>query len=609
MTARGRTHAFHCRWTVCLSLLLGLSLEAAAGSSILAELRTEDRLKLSSKLISELAEEKGSQPARELLVTLKHQLPPFQSTSRMRYEQNQSARAAIQKSRTEFLKHWASDELKLIRSYQTLPLIKIRLDSDRQLIRLAALEAVMAISLDEPIFANLNQSLPLTHQQDTIIAGLTASGQTIAIVDTGLDYTREAFGYCSSPGVPQSCRVRAAVEIASEDYQLDTQGHGTFVSAIVADSAPGSQLIGLDIFDGSQAATSDLLLAIEWIVANRDTYNITVANFSLGGATPYYSPCDSFLNPHRTAFATLVANDIVPVVASGNNGFSNALVSPACLSDSIAVGAVYDANVGSRSWSACSDTTTATDQIACFSNGASFLDLLAPGAMILAGGYQGGGTSMAAPHVAAAASMLRARDPSKSVVEIRAALNTSPTQITDNRNGFSHPRLDMRGPLTPFHDDFAQAQLLSSDSGQISGTTLFTVVETDEPGSQEQSQWFRFAPAMSATYSFSLIADSELVSVNIYRIDDEGFEGLNFVTLVEAGSTTQISLDAQSQYAIQLGSSASASHSDFTLSYEPIPADTTPPQFEEIPFLPVWLYPVFAGFLLFVNKVRHRNLS
>ncbi len=41
----------------------------------------------------------------------------------------------------------------------------------------------------------------------------------------------------------------------------------------------------------------------------------------------------------------------------------------------------------------CSDPTTAADKVACFSNGGSLVTLLAPGAMITAGGYTMGGTS------------------------------------------------------------------------------------------------------------------------------------------------------------------------------------------------------------------------
>ena len=48
--------------------------------------------------------------------------------------------------------------------------------------------------------------------------------------------------------------------------------------------APGVKVINLDVFQTDGTATwSDLLSAVNWAVANRDVYNITAINLSLGG--------------------------------------------------------------------------------------------------------------------------------------------------------------------------------------------------------------------------------------------------------------------------------------------------------------------------------------
>lgn len=48
--------------------------------------------------------------------------------------------------------------------------------------------------------------------------------------------------------------------------------------------APGVKLINLDVFaPNGDAEWSDLIAAVDWTVANRDRYNITVMNLSLGG--------------------------------------------------------------------------------------------------------------------------------------------------------------------------------------------------------------------------------------------------------------------------------------------------------------------------------------
>lgn len=50
--------------------------------------------------------------------------------------------------------------------------------------------------------------------------------------------------------------------------------------------APGVKLIGLDVFDEKGSAKwSTLVAAIDWAVANRDKYNITAINLSLGGGS------------------------------------------------------------------------------------------------------------------------------------------------------------------------------------------------------------------------------------------------------------------------------------------------------------------------------------
>jgi serine protease AprX len=48
--------------------------------------------------------------------------------------------------------------------------------------------------------------------------------------------------------------------------------------------APGVKLINLDVFlPNGDAEWSDLIKGVDWSVANRDKYNITVINLSLGG--------------------------------------------------------------------------------------------------------------------------------------------------------------------------------------------------------------------------------------------------------------------------------------------------------------------------------------
>ncbi|SSU64788.1 alkaline protease [Acinetobacter baumannii] len=118
------------------------------------------------------------------------------------------------------------------------------------------------------------------------------------------------------------------------------------------------------------------------------------------------------------------------------------------MAGAVRVGAVYDSNIGGVSWGnpvKCSDPTTAADKVACFSNGGSLVTLLAPGAMITAGGYTMGGTSQATPHVAGAIALLRANSvsPTESIDQTISRLKATGKPITDSRTGLVFPRIDL----------------------------------------------------------------------------------------------------------------------------------------------------------------------
>jgi len=182
-------------------------------------------------------------------------------------------------------------------------------------------------------------------------------------------------------------------------------------------------------------------------VNNAQTYNIKAVNLSLGvPGVKYTSECSN--SSYATAFANARAAGVVPVVASGNDAFSDGISSPACVAGAVRVGAVYDSNIGGVSWGnpvKCSDPTTAADKVACFSNGGSLVTLLAPGAMITAGGYTMGGTSQATPHVAGAIALLRANSvsPTESIDQTISRLKTTGKPITDSRTGLVFPRIDL----------------------------------------------------------------------------------------------------------------------------------------------------------------------
>jgi subtilisin family serine protease len=137
------------------------------------------------------------------------------------------------------------------------------------------------------------------------------------------------------------------------------------------------------------------------------------------------------------------------VTAAGNEGFTTGVAMPACTQAALAVGAVYDQDIGGIAWQTCPDPTTAADQVACFSNSSPLVELLAPGALSTSSGPGGGtltegGTSQATPHVAGAAAVLLQARPTLSPSDIIAVLSGTGVPVADRKNGVVVPRINLR---------------------------------------------------------------------------------------------------------------------------------------------------------------------
>lgn len=345
-------------------------------------------------------------------------------------------------------------DFELLSEYGHLPLAYGRFHALAPLARLTERPEVKAVFVNQRLQKHLSESLPLINQPPVFDYGYTGAGSSVAVLDTGVDYTLAAFGSCAYPGDTPDCRVAHSEDIAPDDGLLDSNGHGTNVAGIVAGVAPGADIVSLDVFDGAYSSDAILLSAIDWAIANQQTYNIVAANISLGNGTKYTSPCSSsLLNPYVAAVANAKSAGILLVASAGNDAYIDGLSRPACTPDIVSVGAVYDSNVGGLAWTPCTDYTTRADMVTCFSNSADFLTLLAPGAIIDAAGYTKGGTSQAAPHAAGAIALLRSAFPLMSLEQTVARLTATGVQVTDDRNGIIKPRVNLFDALAPYDDE------------------------------------------------------------------------------------------------------------------------------------------------------------
>ncbi len=224
-------------------------------------------------------------------------------------------------------------------------------------------------------------------------SGQTGAGQTIAVIDTGIDYTHADFGGAGTPeayaandptviepGSFPTAKVIAGYDFAGNAYNaddpasvptpdadpLDCADHGTHVSGTAAGQgvkadhttytgpydtttfsnpaaftvapgvAPQASLVALKVF-GCEGSTSLVVDALEWVAEYNATHadGIDVVNMSLGSD---YGAAD---DPDAIATDNLVKTGVVVVASAGNSGpLSYITGAPAAATRAISVAAL-----------------------------------------------------------------------------------------------------------------------------------------------------------------------------------------------------------------------------------------------------------------------------
>jgi serine protease AprX len=262
---------------------------------------------------------------------------------------------------------------------------------------------------------------------------------TIAIIDSGIEANRADFDGGN--------RVAAQVNLSSmtPNSPGDGRGHGTLVAGIAAGSAPGyagaapnAKLVSLDVMDDTGTArTSDVIAACDWILANKSTYNIRVANFSLhsGAKNHFYN------DPLDRAVERLWFNGVFVVAAAGNYGSavgpSGVLYAPGNDPFVMTVGAVdlgssyYRSDDTAAPWSAWGYTEDGFSKPEIGAAGRYMVGPVPTGSTLVAerpdhvvapGYMELSGTSFAAPVIAGSAAQILARHPSWTPDQVKGAL-------------------------------------------------------------------------------------------------------------------------------------------------------------------------------------------
>ncbi|AZK95621.1 S8 family serine peptidase [Streptomyces sp. SID5473] len=285
---------------------------------------------------------------------------------------------------------------------------------------------IARVWLDGVRTASLDKSVAQIGAPKAWQSGYDGTGVTIAVLDSGVDET-----HADLKG-----QVKGEANFSDSPDTEDRNGHGTHVASTAAGTgageggrfkgvAPGAKLLNGKVLDDyGNGSDSGVLAGIDWAVAQ----GADIINMSLGGAdTPEVDLLEAHVNKVSKEKGVLFA------IAAGNEGpLPGTISSPGSADAALTVGAVDDADK-------MADFSSVGPRIG---DGGAKPDLTGPGVDITAASAPGSalaqrfgenpagyltisGTSMATPHAAGAAALLKQRNPGWTGERIKSVLTGS----------------------------------------------------------------------------------------------------------------------------------------------------------------------------------------
>ncbi|MBD1584465.1 S8 family serine peptidase [Pseudoalteromonas sp. S16_S37] len=288
----------------------------------------------------------------------------------------------------------------------------------------------------------------------------TGKGVTVAVLDSGVDYTHPALGGCFGA----NCKVVGGYNFLDNNADpMDKNGHGTHVAGIIAAQgqnpgiAPDASILAYKVCTKT-CPVSAILQALEHALdpdGDPSTDDgADIINMSLGGKGDIDSPLTIAVN-------NVVKKGVIVVVSAGNEGVlgPQSIGSPGNAELAITVGS-------SGAYGNTKAVSEFSSQGPIFSHSYQKPDIVAPGYMINSLALNSSdttmsGTSMAAPHVAGLAALLKEQRPDFSPLEIKSLIvahtNNKHAPFAKQGNG----QMSITGPLN--------AKLLPSQSQVMIG--------------------------------------------------------------------------------------------------------------------------------------------
>lgn len=434
---------------------------------------------------SQLKEEILSNDSASVIVILKFSI--------LKTETFQAKEKEMSQVQEQVLSTLTESDFKLRYKYQTIPCFSGVL-TQSGLEKLSQNPQVAYIQLVQRASGSLAESVPTIKADSAHFLGYTGKGCVVGVLDSGIDSLHWDL---SDALIAQRHYLGGGTDTG--DGAWDDHGHGTNVTGIIASNgivspvgvAPDVKIVAVKVLGSDNYGDfSDILKGLDWIVSNNDSLSVDFINMSLGGGL-FTGTCDDYDPAMKLAIDACRAAGIVVFAASHNQGSITEMSSPACLSNCVAVGAVYDSDLGREpdggtyysifggSWPACYDNSATSSVITCFTNRNSELDLLAPGAWIRSdapGNHTStyAGTSQASPHCAGLAALLYEMNPNLSSDSIYNIIKNTGIDVFDPATGLTFKRIDALAAIT---GDFAIP--FSEAVNYLIGSQPYSVFATD----------------------------------------------------------------------------------------------------------------------------------
>ncbi len=571
---------------VCMLLVMAPGkIEAAGGSAL-------DVATIKSPSHDQIMQQLLQNEAVRLVVALDTSVSSLSTISALDAEVEYIT--AVDKIQATFLNSFTQNDVTVLRLFEYSPSVLLTVETPEAYDMILTSDKVVSVFEDVPIMLSdyvsapagqrlpMAQAVPVINADDAHGENFDGDDWAVAILDTGVDKDHHFLDdgkviheACFSttyapdgaeslcPGGASSSTVVGSAEPYGNgvcDVASGACDHGTHVAGIAAGDdpsfesvAPDANLIAVLVFSGFNdgldvgSYPSDQVAALEYLYSIRNDYAIASINLSLGGSQ-FFSSCDLAYPAYTTIVQNLKAAKIATVIAAGNNGFTDSVAFPACISDAITVGATYDS---SGTFLTVPPTPFSVDEVTYYSNaGIGLIDFWAPGSFIIssvptesngsgAPVEEKDGTSMAAPMVAGAWAVLMHAYPTATVDEIAQLFADNGVTVVDDSvnllrtgGGTTAPRIDFSGTLddvlaVPVYPMAPASGTVTSDHTpnldwndvpgaesyniQISPTIDFTVLPIDQyktvswmaPGVAmiNQQYWWRVRVRISGVWS------------------------------------------------------------------------------------------------------------